>query len=103
MTNPVDYVRELPGGMARVRASFDKVGNEVTRLMVQLEAWDEGTWKPVRRYDDAHGDPHLDLMDRAGNEYKKEWLRCSRNEALTRAQTDIRNNWEQYVSEFLER
>lgn len=102
MANPVEYVQELPGGTARVRRFFIKDRNTVTTLTLQLEAWDEGSWKPVRRYDDAHGHPHLDLMDRSGNEYKKEWLHCSRNEALTLAQTDFRENWEQYVAAFLE-
>ena len=102
MANTVAYVQELPGGAARVRGFFSKDRDTVTTFAFQLEAWDEGVWKPVRRYDDAHGHPHLDLMDRSGSEYKKEWLHCSRNEALTLAQTDFRENWEQYVAEFLE-
>jgi len=74
----------------------------VTRFTSQLEAWHNGEWKPVRRYDDAHGKPHIDILDRWGRQRSKQWLDCTSNEALTLARADFIENWEHYVDEFLD-
>ncbi len=101
MPNDVDYVLVLNTGLARVRIRFSTDGAAVVEFMVQLEAFYKSEWKPVRRYDDYHGSPHLDFLDRWGREYNKVWLDIDRNEALTRAIQDFKLNGERYVAEFL--
>lgn len=97
------YERMLGGGKAWIRVEIHTEGHTVTRYIAQLEAWDQGRWKPVRRYDNAHGQPHLDVLDRQGRQIDKQWLHYPSNEALTQAIADIRAHWEQYLKEFMER
>lgn len=83
VTRNVDYLEDVSSNRARVRARFAIEGGIVMKMTVQLEILHDGNWKPARRYDDAHGSPHLDVLDREGNEYGKVWLDISRNEAVT--------------------
>lgn len=101
MPNEIDYVDASIGGDSRVRARFVVDGPVVTTFLVQLEALDKDEWKAVQRYDDSHGTPHRDYLDRRGREYKKEWLDVDRNTALTMALHDFKTNGRRYVAEFL--
>lgn len=103
MPRDVIYVEDVFSGLARIRAEYTVDGKRVTQLLVQLEVIHEGLWKPVRRYDDAHGQPHLDILDTTGRIRRKVWLECTRNEAVTMTLKDFDENWVQYVAEFLER
>ena len=58
------------------------------------------TWKPVIRYDTAHGYAHIDRYNLRGRS-KKERLPLSFSEALTRAERDIKQNWSVYRDRFL--
>ena len=102
MPNETAYVEDIYFGRGRVRVRFSSDGPDVTAFLVQLEALDGDTWKAVRRYDDRHGAPHLDYLDRTGREYRKEWLELNRNGALTVAIRDFMVNGERYIEEFLE-
>jgi hypothetical protein len=97
-----EYEFELAPGRVRVRIRFSTEGPRVISFMAQLEALDQETWKPVRRYDDHHGRPHLDFLDRMGREYNKTWLDVDRSIALNMAIRDFRTNGRRYVVEFLE-
>jgi hypothetical protein len=99
----VDYLYDVSYGLARIRAHYTLSGGEVVELLVQLEVWHVGQWTPARRYDDAHGKPHMDVLDLAGHVYSKTWLEYSRNETVTIALKDFGENWEQYAAEFLGR
>jgi hypothetical protein len=68
--------------------------------MVQLEVEVRGAWKPVIRYDTAHGYAHIDRYNLKGV-VKKEQLALSFTEALTRAERDIKQNWVVYRERFL--
>ena len=99
----VVYLEDIAGGLVRVRAAFTLDGGWVTKLLIQLEIYHNGQWKPARRYDDSHGQPHIDLLDESGREYRKIWLACTRNEVVTMALRDFGDNWEHYAAEFMER
>src|SRR5262249_58803539 len=58
------------------------------------------TWKPVIRYDTAHGCAHIDRYNLRGRS-KKERLPLSFSEALTRAERDIKQKWSVYRDRFL--
>lgn len=102
MPNEVEYILEYDSNLARVRVCYATDKAAVMLFMVQLETLHNGEWKPVRRYDDYHGRPHLDILDRWGHEYRKVWLDVDRNTALTAAIQDFKLNWEDYVAEWLE-
>jgi hypothetical protein len=100
--NETGFIIALDAEMARIRVRFSSDRAFVIVFLVQLEAVHDREWKPVRRFDDYHGRPHLDILDRWGREYHKEWLDIDRNTALTIAIRDFKLNWEAYVAEFLE-
>lgn len=95
------YIIPIAYGVSQVRVRIESQGKAVTSFTSQLEALDNGEWKPVRRYDNAHGQPHVDTLDRRGRQIDKQWLTCSSNEALTLARADFFENWERYVYQFL--
>lgn len=101
MPNETGYEDELSAGWVRVRVRFTTSGNTVTSFLIQLEVFRGGEWKAVRRYDDAHGQPHLDYLDQRGHVYRKVWLDQDRNIVLTLAIRDFYDHWRTYVAEFL--
>lgn len=94
------YERVLGYERGRLRVVFTIDAGMVTMFVVQLEAWHEEGWRPVRRYDTAHGRPHVDVMDIRGRLREKLWLELPNNEALTLALSEINSNWEQFLAEF---
>jgi len=74
---------------------------KVRSFAVQLEIRVEGQWMPVIRYDSAHGSSHIDQYTPDGKK-KKAILDLDLNTALTLADWDVNNNWEQYLEKFLE-
>ena len=67
---------------------------------VPLEVRVEGAWREVIRYDTAHGFAHIDKYNLRG-EARKERLKLGYDEALSRAEWDIKGNWAIYRDRFL--
>jgi hypothetical protein len=86
---------------ARKRHYHKIIKGKVVSFMVQLEVNHEGGWKEVVRYDCAHGYAHRDSYDLAGKQIKEE-LYLSFEDALTIADDDIDDNWENYKYRFIE-
>ena len=88
-----------------VRIGFDLDRGRVTDFTVQLECWIDGGWRPVVRYDTAHGHAHRDLLDWAGRVVGKDWMPANLNfnDALRQAEDDVVAFAETYRSEFLRR
>jgi len=72
----------------------------VVLFRVQYEAFIDGKWHPVVRYDTAHGFPHRDLLrpDQPGE--KTEYPGRSNAEVLTLGQEDIKRNWATYRAQY---
>ncbi len=73
----------------------------VIRFMVQYETFIEGEWRPVIRYDTAHGFPHVDRIRPDGTVEKIPLLTRDMGEALTVADQDIEENWERYKEAYM--
>jgi hypothetical protein len=100
----VEFFRQLKsGGVIRVRLDVDR--GQVTAFTLQLEIYADGRWRPVVRYDSAHGQPHRDLLDGDGHGIDKFWLSptMTNKEAVRFAEIDLSNNAATYVAVFLER
>lgn len=99
-----EFFRPLPNGDA-IRVRFDAERGSVTAFTAQYEVWAAGAWRPSVRYDSAHGRPHRDTLDWAGNVIAKEWLPegTGANEALTFAESDMTAHGDRYRDEFLRR
>lgn len=98
MPNRTSFTIPLTEDIAQVRVTTFRDQKTVTRFTVQLEAFYLNMWKPVRRHDSAHGQPHIDVIDRLGRQRDKFWLDCTNNEALTRARADFNENWDETTS-----
>ena len=70
-----EYEVGLVAGVG-IRYRLDIEQGEVTAFTIQLEDYDEadGKWRPVVRYDDAHGWPHCDVLDWAGRVIDGSWF-----------------------------
>jgi len=85
----------------RMRHYHSRIKQQVIEFMVQLEVHVKGKWKPVVRYDTAHGFAHRDIFHGNGNLEKTPLSFGDYNSALTFAEFDIRSNWELYRERFL--
>jgi hypothetical protein len=97
----IEYVRALGEG-ARERHCHEARRGTVVSFVVQLEVELRGAWVPVIRYDMAHGRAHIDLYE-TPTQKRKQFLELSPTEALTLAEEDLKENWEEYQAEFLRR
>ncbi len=75
---------------------------KVIGFVVRLQAYIDGQWCEIRRYDTAHGTPHIDVLNWRGKTIEKIWLPHSTvDEALTFAQKDIKLNFKTYIKRFV--
>ena len=74
----------------------------MTTFTIQYETTDGENRLPVVRYDDAHGFPHRDLLDRHGRIIAKAPLvgAPTPKEALHIGERDILANWQHYRQRF---
>ena len=87
-------------GAVRQRTRFVTEKKHVVQFATQLEVYHQGRWKPVVRYDGAHGFAHRNRYNLRG-EQRKEALPLDFRDALTYAIADIRARWAEYVERFL--
>jgi hypothetical protein len=72
----------------------------IVRFSIQYEALIGATWRPIVRYDTAHGRPHKDLLHPDGSQDKVEFYGYNREEVLTLGERDIKTNWQRYRAEY---
>jgi hypothetical protein len=87
-----------------LRYRFDTDRGQVGPFTVQLEVFDPDgrRWRPVVRYDDAHGVPHRDILDYDGSVVEKTPLRpgISNKQAMEEGARDIRAHFRTYIEAF---
>ena len=88
----------------RLRVEFITEQGHVRDFVVQYERYLDGEYRPVVRYDRAHGRPHRDILDHSGRLVRKDWLPRSTTlaDALTDALDDLQVRWPEYRDRFLE-
>ena len=67
----IEYERQLDVN-AKIRAEYKSRKGQITSFIIQLEVLFKDEWKPVVRYDTAHGFAHRDLYNRRGRVTKTE-------------------------------
>jgi hypothetical protein len=95
-----EYLRSIQPGQDRVRYFHLTEGKKVIRFLVQYEAFIEGKWREIVRYDSAHGHPHRDILHPDGSQTKEYFPGWSNAEVLTYGQEDIRKRWRDYRREY---
>lgn len=84
----------------RERRTFDIEQGKVISFRVQLEVRMGEEWKPIIRWDNAHGFVDCDRYNLKG-ERAKAILNVSPEEGLTMAQDSLNAHWEAYRDRFL--
>ena len=93
----VDFVPD----QVRMRCSYSRRGKHILQYTVQLEVWHSGTWRPVARYDNAHGFCHLDTIHPDGSQEKTPVFYGDANDTFTHAIEDVQANWSAHRARFL--
>lgn len=86
----------------RYRHYHLRVKGQIIDLAVQYETFINDKWFPVVRYDTSHGFSHRDLLNIKGEKRKTPLFITDKNDALTFAENDIKDNWEVYKQRFLQ-
>ena len=100
MNKITEYVILFDEGV-RKRHYHETQKGKVIYFVVQLEANVGEQWKVVIRYDCAHQFAHIDTYDLKGNQRKSELL-LNFESALSYADWDLNQHWQQYVQKFLQ-
>lgn len=95
----VEFYRFLDQTNA-LRVSFDIEQGLVVRFVVQLEGEFDNEWQAIVRYDTAHGFAHCDVLHPYDDTRKVSLETNNYNEALTYAQIDLSNNWQNYRARY---
>ncbi len=80
----------------RLRVTLRKDKGEILGFVVQYEMFMSEEWRPVVRYDTAHGFAHKDVIRSNGEVVKQPLFFETYNLALTFATIDLKMNWRQY-------
>jgi len=93
----IEYVFYLaPDETDRLRVIIRKDKGEILEFVVQYETMILEEWRPVVRYDTAHGFAHRDVIRANGEVVKQPLFFETHNLALTFATLDLKMNWRQY-------
>lgn len=83
-------------GENRLRVKALKKRGFITGFVVQYEALLKGDWRPIVRYDTAHGFTHKDLIHPGGEAEKQPLYFPDYNLAFTFAIQDLKISWSWY-------
>ena len=98
--NVTEFVRLLDADV-RYRVRFETDRGDVVGFTVQLECVAGDDWRPVIRYDTAHGFAHCDSYGPDGVVNRHEPMNVSSfGGGLTVAVRKVRADWEQLVAAF---
>jgi len=76
---------------------------KVIGFVVQYEVLIMEEWKPIVRYDTAHGFAHKDLINPDGSKEKIFLGTADLDEVLSLADKDVNENWERYKDRYFRR
>jgi hypothetical protein len=93
----IEYLLYLTAdGIDRLRVIARKDKGEILEFIVQYETVILGEWRPVVRYDTAHGFAHKDIIRADGEVVKQPLFFETYNLTFTFATLGLKMNWSQY-------
>lgn len=91
------WIQDFETGLDRLRVHFViEHGQVETIVIIQYEAYIDGQWRAIVRFDEAHGFFHRDIMFPSGEQTKIAELTEDKGVALTQAIGDIKRHWRSY-------
>ncbi len=98
------WIQDFETGIDRLRIHFVKERGQVLSIVViQYEAFIEGKWRAIVRFDEAHGFFHRDVLSPSGEQKKIPQPAIDKNMALTDAITHIKQFWLTYRQNYEDR
>ena len=91
------WIQDFATGLDRLRIHFITEGGRVVAIVViQYEAYIDGKWRAIVRFDEAHGYFHRDVMSPTGGQVKSVQTAESKDLALNEAIDHIKRDWRAY-------
>ncbi len=91
------WIQDFETGLDRLRVHFTTERGQVKSVMViQYEAYIDGKWRAIVRFDQAHGFFHQDIMSPMGEQQKIAQPMIDKKLAITQAIQDIKQYWRSY-------
>lgn len=91
------WVQDFETGLDRLRVHFTTERGQVTSItVIQYEAYIDGKWRAIVRFDEAHGFFHRDVMSPVGEHEKIAQPASDKDLALTEAIAHIKQFWLTY-------
>ena len=91
------WLQDFETGVDRLRVRFlVEQGRVRIIIVIQYEAYIDGQWRAIVRFDEAHGFFHRDIMSPSGEQEKIVEEAENKELALTQAIEDIKKHWRSY-------
>ena len=91
------WIQDFETGLDRLRVHFMTERGQVKSVsVIQYEAYIDGQWRAIVRFDEAHGFFHQDILSPRGEHQKIAHAPLDRKLALTEAIADIKRHWRHY-------
>jgi hypothetical protein len=85
----------------RIRCHYLRRASQIVEYTVQLEICQNQSWRPILRYDNAHGFCHCDTIHADGSQDKIPIYRGDANFNFTWAIQEIRAYWQYQTTRYL--
>ncbi len=97
-----EFIKYLDkNGNEKLRLKIKTKKGEVIDIMVQYESFIDKEWRPIIRYDCAHGFFHRDVMGEKGEKEKQVIAIENLNDALLYAEQDLKDRWKFYKERYI--
>lgn len=97
------WIQYFETGIDRLRVAFFTEDGEVTSIqIVQYEAFIDGRWHPIVRFDEVHGYFHRDILSPDGVQEKITRSASDKGIALNESIDEIKRHWQTYRQKFEE-
>ena len=91
------WIQDFETRIDRLRVHFITEGGQVKSIVViQYEAYIDGKWHPIVRFDEAHDFFHRDVLSPTGSQEKTPRSSSDKGLALTEAMNEIKQQWQSY-------
>jgi len=90
------YVINLTSDGRNRYRHYHLVEKKILEFRVQYEAYLQGKWHAIVRYDTAHGFAHRDVMHPDGTTTKTSFQQWDYPAILTYGERDLKRNWASY-------
>jgi hypothetical protein len=98
------WIQDFETGVDRLRVHFmTEHGQVISIIVIQYEAYIDGEWRAIVRFDEAHGFFHRDVMSPIGEQVKVVEPAIDKNLALTQAIAEIKRFWRSYRKAYEEK